>query len=159
MNKQSKLKHYMLTPIRVLSRARDFYVKIMIDGCAGVDCDVVVIGPSAPSLSRFPNSSSTTNSSINVVDDENLRKLLRTVSSKRKINHVGKNKDVGFDDHMQRQRVVVRQVPMSKGSYGGGIMGRSYSVGLGKIGRIDEDKPCTFEEDDLKVGEDLYPRS
>ncbi|KAK9183869.1 hypothetical protein WN943_024214 [Citrus x changshan-huyou] len=32
-------------------------------------------------------------------------------------------------------------------------MGKSYSVGAGKIRRIDEDKPCTFEENLL------YPRS
>jgi hypothetical protein len=27
-------------------------------------------------------------------------------------------------------------------------VGRSYSVGVGKIGRIDEDRPCSFREDD-----------
>ncbi|PON86844.1 hypothetical protein TorRG33x02_173700 [Trema orientale] len=156
-HKQSKLKHYMLTPIRVLSRARDFYVKIMMNDCVGVDCDGGVVGPSAPALSRFPKRFSTVNLPSN--DDENLRKLLRMVSSKRNINHVEINKNLGSDDHMQRQGVIVRQGPMSIG-YGGGTMGRSYSVGLGKIGRIDEDRPCTFEEDiDLKVGGDLYPRS
>jgi hypothetical protein len=29
-----------------------------------------------------------------------------------------------------------------------GRVGRSYSVGVGKIGRIDEDRPCSFREDD-----------
>ncbi|PON40516.1 hypothetical protein PanWU01x14_296520 [Parasponia andersonii] len=150
-HKQSKLKHYMLTPIRALSRARDFYVKMMMNDCVGVDCDGGVVGPSAPALSRFPKRFSTVNLPSN--DDENLRKLLRMVSSERNINHVEINKDLGSDDHMQRQGVIVRQGPMSMG-YGGGIMG-SYSVGLGKIGRIDEDRPCTFEEDiDL-----TYPRS
>ncbi|KAJ4716119.1 3-isopropylmalate dehydratase large subunit like [Melia azedarach] len=30
------------------------------------------------------------------------------------------------------------------------MMGRSYSISVGKIGRIEEDKPCAFEEDGLK---------
>ncbi|KAL2513553.1 uncharacterized protein Fot_27524 [Forsythia ovata] len=37
------------------------------------------------------------------------------------------------------------------------VVGRSYNVGVGRIERIDEDKPCEFKEVD--VDKFLYPRS
>ncbi|CAI9769170.1 unnamed protein product [Fraxinus pennsylvanica] len=35
-------------------------------------------------------------------------------------------------------------------------VGMSYSVGIGRIGRIDEDRPCEFKE--IDVDKFLYPR-
>jgi hypothetical protein len=41
-----------------------------------------------------------------------------------------------------------------------GMEMRSYSVGIGKIGKIDEEKPCSFREDDGdNINVDVCPRS
>ncbi|CAK7330217.1 unnamed protein product [Dovyalis caffra] len=57
------------------------------------------------------------------------------------------------------REVEVRRNISSMG-YSNGMGLRSYSVGIGKIGKIDEEKPCSFREDgdeDNKV--DVCPRS
>ncbi|ESR36011.1 hypothetical protein CICLE_v10029735mg [Citrus x clementina] len=62
--------------------------------------------------------------------------MLRQATCKRIIG-----REVGLN--LQRQTEVIEATTMRK----------SYSVGVGKIGRIDEDKACSFEENLL------YPRS
>ncbi|KAJ9159255.1 hypothetical protein P3X46_024772 [Hevea brasiliensis] len=47
-----------------------------------------------------------------------------------------------------------REIDATKGSSG---MRRSYSVGVGKIGRIDKEA-CPFREDDNDAKTNLYPR-
>lgn len=119
-NEQSKLMHYiyMLSPIRILTKAIEFYVKSMVD-CAGRAGHGAAVGNPIVRVSRLPN------------DDEVLRQLLRQVLKRNMDNKVS------FDMHRQQEV-------------------RSYSVGLGKIGRIDEDKPCYFEEDDVNVKRRSY---
>ncbi|KAL9415349.1 hypothetical protein AB3S75_043608 [Citrus x aurantiifolia] len=67
--------------------------------------------------------------SIKAVDDEDFRQLLRAAST----------------------RIVDGKLQPNG-------MARSYSVSVGKIGRIEEDKPCAFVEDAVKANL-LYPRS
>lgn len=130
INEHSKLKHYILTPIRILSKARDFYVRSMEDCVGKLDRGQVVAGHSAP-LSGFPR-----NVGVKSSDDEHLKaQLLRMMSKKKKAEM---NKRVAFDDLSERQRLVRSQDQVE-----------SYSVWLGKIGKIDEDRPCTFEEDEI----------
>ncbi|KAJ7967598.1 3-isopropylmalate dehydratase large subunit like [Quillaja saponaria] len=141
--KQNKVMHYMLTPIRILSKARDFYMKGMEDCVGRVGHGGVVVG-----CSTLPRSFSV-NSLEATINDERLRELLRTVSKSNVNNKVGTD--------VQRQVVPIvrkrqRQPSMALGYNG---MGRSYSVGLGKIGRIDEDKPCEFEEDEINMKADM----
>lgn len=127
-NKQGKLMHYMLSPIRILTKATEFYMKSMAD-CAGRAAGHgAAVGCPVARVACLPN------------DDEVFRQLIRTVS-KRNV----KNK-VSFNRHRQQEA--------RKSNMDNGAMGRSYSVGLGKIGRIDVDKPCYFEECDVNACED-----
>ncbi|GAY48767.1 hypothetical protein CUMW_114260 [Citrus unshiu] len=111
--KQTKLTKICKVPIKILCKARDFYVKGMN-------------GLAAPAASL---SKSYSVNSINAVDDEDFRQLLRAASTR--ITD-GKSQPNG--------------------------MARCYSVSVGKIGRIEEDKPCAFVEDAVKANL-LYPRS
>ncbi|KAJ4716117.1 3-isopropylmalate dehydratase large subunit like [Melia azedarach] len=123
--KQGKLMQIFSAPIKILSKARDFYVKGM-ENCANrVSYGPSVGCPSAPAV-RLPKSFSV--SSFNTAyDDEEFRQLLRAASKK-------------------EGRQTAFQMP------------RSYSVSVGKIGRIEEDEPCAFEEDGVRASL-LYPRS
>jgi hypothetical protein len=52
------------------------------------------------------------------------------------------------------------EVRRNIGSMSNGMEMRSYSVGIGKIGKIDEEKPCSFKEDDGdNINVDVCPRS
>ncbi|XVF01405.1 hypothetical protein REPUB_Repub04eG0086500 [Reevesia pubescens] len=148
-NMQRKLIKIICSPIRILSKARDLYIQSIKD-CAGrVNYSGGVVFTSHPAASRLPKSYSVDSSKAN--DDEEFRRLLRA-ASKRGI-------DSKVEQKLQQQQQS-RMKPTTTGS-AGGIMGmRSYSVGIGKIGRIDEDKPCSFEEDEVDAMADLvYPRS
>lgn len=125
--------HSILMPIRALNRAKNFYVKNM-ESCAGRfgHADGMASGPSAAPVS-LSNSYS--------INDEELRRLLRTVSTK--------NSGVNLYTNSAGKAA----------GYGGGMGMRSYSVGLGKIGRIDENKPCDFMEDEDTLRADLYSRN
>lgn len=144
--KQSKFMYIVSSPVRILKKATEFYMRSMED-CAGRVGYGGVMGGPAAQVSRLPKSFSVNYSQGS--DDEDLRQLLRTVSKKNVEN------EESSDMHQrQQQEVRVRQSNM-----GANGMGRSCSVGLGKIGRIDEDMPCSFEEDEVNVKADLYPRS
>ena len=84
----------------------------------------------------FPMCPSISYGSSKSRDDEKLREMLRQATCKRIIG-----REVGLN--LQRQTEVIEATTVRN----------SYSVGVGKIGRIDEDKPCSFEENLL------YPRS
>ncbi|XVE49352.1 hypothetical protein DITRI_Ditri01bG0076600 [Diplodiscus trichospermus] len=144
--KQSKLTKIICSPIRILSKARDFYIRSIQD-CAGrVGYGGGVACPGPKGASRLPKSSSVNSSMAS--DDEEFRQLLCAASKR------------GIESKVEQK--VQQQSRMKQGNVGyGGNMGmRSYSVGVGKIGRIDEDKPCSFEEDEVDAMADLlYPRS
>ncbi|XVF44960.1 hypothetical protein PTKIN_Ptkin02bG0165000 [Pterospermum kingtungense] len=136
-NKQSKLMKIIWSPIRLLSKARDLYMKSIQDCAGGIGYGGGVACPTAPEASPLPKSFSVNSSMAG--HDEELRQLVRAASKRGidscKVRHSMKQGNVG---------------------YGGNMGMRSYSVGVGKIGRIDEDKPCSFEEDEADA---LYPRS
>ncbi|KAF2320820.1 hypothetical protein GH714_031036 [Hevea brasiliensis] len=135
-NKLSKLVQITRAPIRVVCKARDFYVKSMLNfaGYGGI----------GGGTAQLPKSFSV-NSSRAVDDDEEFKKLLRLLSAKG-ISEVETYLHCRQDDGRS----------YSKGSSG---MKRSYSVGVGKIGRIDEDRACSFREDDNDAQANLYLRS
>ncbi|GLT47394.1 hypothetical protein SLA2020_210960 [Shorea laevis] len=131
-NKQSKLMKIILAPIKVLSKARDFYMKGM-DDCASRLGNGGVMGGPGLHVSQLPKSFSV-KSSRSSDGDEELRELLRSASKR------------AMECKARQETKNVRESAGMQGM-------RSYSVGIGKIGRIDEDKPCSFEEDVV------YPRS
>ncbi|XP_048231956.1 uncharacterized protein LOC125370455 [Ricinus communis] len=142
-NKQSKfIFQIIFAPIKILSKARDFYMKSMQD-CAGkIGYGAVTFGGPAVSESVYlPKSFSVSYTQSGSCNNEELRQLLR----RRRSVIQSSNMHIA-----QREVRVTTMVSCDEG--------RSYSVGLGRIGRIDEDRPCSFKEGDDKDA-DLYLRS
>ncbi|XP_059650057.1 uncharacterized protein LOC132295794 [Cornus florida] len=137
-NKQSKLMQYITTPFRIIGMTRDFYTKTMFD-CAGRIGEGSVVACHTAQVSHIPTKFDVYLSNVKKEDDH-VRELLRAVPNKRELDG----------------RIMESNVP--QGQPAGMGCGRSYSVGVGRIGRIDEDKSCDFEEDELVVKgkEDLF---
>ncbi|XWS29685.1 hypothetical protein CRYUN_Cryun24cG0051400 [Craigia yunnanensis] len=76
--------------------------------------------------------------------DDDLRELIRAASTRSLGNKVRL-------DLLKTQQA--RQYPNTTGANN---MPRSHRV---RIGRIDKEKPCDFEEDNIKVKTDIFPRS
>ncbi|KAM7524824.1 hypothetical protein LguiA_014726 [Lonicera macranthoides] len=131
--KQSKLRHYAGAPRRFLRKARDFYVESMVslDGMVG----------SPPIPKNFGGTTRKENSTTN--NSEGLKELPRSASER----------SIGGRAEFARRQSMAGAV--------GGRVERSYSVGLGRIGTIDEESPCDFgEEKDAGVNIDfLFSRS
>ncbi|XP_062019801.1 uncharacterized protein LOC133736360 [Rosa rugosa] len=156
--KQSKLMRFISTPIRTLTKAKNFYMRNLED-CAGkVGYGGAGVSGYTASNVHLPRSFSVNSSNSN--GDKDLKQLRRLTVSTKKNNDVKKdgNREAGGSDTQRRpivrERPIVKQRTMNSG------MGmRSYSVGL-KMGRIDEEIASTFEEDDeVDVKADLYSRS
>ncbi|XP_057501670.1 uncharacterized protein LOC130785505 [Actinidia eriantha] len=136
--KESKISRYFKAPFRVLAKAHDFYINSLIQ-CAGrAEFGGAMTGPTAQVSSSLPKSFSVNSSKAS--DDEDLRDLIRAASTRSLSNKVQL-------ELLRRQQFPVAAVE---------VVPRSQSAG---IGRIDEDKPCEFEEGDVKVNTDVYPRS
>lgn len=131
-NKQSKLRHYAGAPRRFLRKARDFYVDSMVslDGMVG----------SPPIPKNFGGTTRTAKSTTN--NSEGLKEFVRSASER----------SIGGRTEFERRKSMAGAV--------GGRVERSYSVGLGRIGTIDEESPCEFEEAKDSVDIDfLFSRS
>lgn len=122
---QSKFRHYLENPRKILHKARDFYVKSMED-CANKLSYGGVVGCPGPQVWRLPRSFSVNYSKSR--NDERFKELLAAM-----------NKKFGSGVDLNERR----QQKMEKGA-----MRRSYSTSVWLLlGRIDEDKPCYFEDD------------
>ncbi|BFG42121.1 hypothetical protein CerSpe_283950 [Prunus speciosa] len=156
--KQSKLMYIICAPIRTLTKARNFYMRGLEDYAGKVGYGGGgVSGCTASQVPRLPKSFSVNSSSSS--DDEDLRQLLRTASSRKSnAEKASKVKSEGNSD--MHGRPIVRQAaqPIGRQQTMNGMGMRSYSVGL-KMGRIDEEMACSFEEDEANVKADFYPRS
>lgn len=154
LQKQNKLVHFIKAPIRIMCKARDFYVKSMDDFAGRVGNGGGVGGPAAH-VTTLPKSFSV-NSSRTIQGDDDFRELVRAASTRE-----GGRQELHnlYQQQSERHRTMNNQ--QNNGVFGPNGVGRSYSVGIGKIGRIDEDRTCEFEEDDqFNVNKNnLYPRS
>ncbi|XP_022741293.1 uncharacterized protein LOC111292918 [Durio zibethinus] len=139
-SKESKLSRYLKAPLRFLIKARDFYIKSMTEYSDRIGYGTVMGCPTGQ-INTVPRSYSVSSTKSGNGDDD-LRELVRAASTRSLSNKVQ------LDLHRRQQ---ARLSPTT----GANNMPRSYSVG---IGRIDEDKPCDFEED-IKVKTDVFPRS
>ncbi|XP_059631159.1 uncharacterized protein LOC132274031 [Cornus florida] len=142
-NNQNKFMRFITIPIRVLSKAKDFYVRSLTDCAEKVSYGNMMGGPAAQ-VSSLPKSFSVNSSRSN--DSDDLRELNRASSTK----SMGDRVDMD-NKYMQRQ---MRQPTKTSST----VVPRSCSVGMG---RIDEDSPCDFSEDySFGVKANLmYPRS
>ncbi|KAL2254570.1 UNVERIFIED_CONTAM: hypothetical protein Sindi_0251700 [Sesamum indicum] len=117
-------------PIRILTRAREFYSNTMCHCVGGVDRRSVV-NCTVPRTNQLPNvAPSKLESGINEEDLQGLMRLLAT------------RKGGGAKVDVDSEGNLVWRIP-------GAAEGTSYGSGVGKIGRIDEDKPCCFMEVDV----------
>ncbi|GFS42882.1 hypothetical protein Acr_00g0082270 [Actinidia rufa] len=116
-----KFMKFIKARFRVLSKAREIYTKTLFD-CAGkAGTGSSVVCPAPKAPQKLP-----TNYGV-CVSDEQIKR----------------------EEHRERVRVVSKRDRVSVEKPVCGV-GRSYSVGVGRIGRIDEDKPCEFEEEDVQ---------
>ncbi|KAI3407553.1 uncharacterized protein J3R85_020882 [Psidium guajava] len=141
-SKQSKFKHVIGAPIRVLNKVRNLYMNSLMDCATRVDCSGPAVGgPIAQVPTRLPESFS-----INSSEDDH--ELLCT-SLSRSVSRTDPRREV-------KQPGIGSKVRPANAMQSNYAMGtRSYSVGVGVIGRIDEDNSCSFEED---KGGFLYPK-
>ncbi|KAK4386435.1 hypothetical protein Sango_2514100 [Sesamum angolense] len=143
-NRWSRLRHYTIgAPKRFLRRARDLYVDSMVSFDGKVASANVVACP-VTHISNLPKNFGRQNST-KLDDKKNLEELYRSIS--RKYNW----SSTEFD----------KTGPNGRGwkINGPGAMDRSYSVALGKIGRIDEEQPCDFQDDGTMTSDILFTRS
>ncbi|KAJ6871962.1 hypothetical protein NC651_031142 [Populus alba x Populus x berolinensis] len=142
--KESTLKKILKAPLRILARAWDFYMK----GMAEYSDQVCVMSFPTGNFNNMPRSYSISSTKPNHLDDDR-REPLRAASTRSNIG--SRNSKINVD-------VPARQQYSHKKSATrvGDNMPRSRTVA---IGRIDEEKPCDFDEEDVKVKTNVYPRS
>lgn len=157
-NKQSKFKHYILTPVRILNKAKGLMACSGRNACSSpvhiADTKSVVNNVNAPNA-------------LNGSERQSLREILRTapINETRFVTNIGEKvvpirNNIGSGgvvmQRRQRQRIAGYKYNRNK---------MSYQTEVRKMGRIDEDKPCYFEEDesDHSISKAslvyLYPRS
>ncbi|KAL8508081.1 hypothetical protein ACS0TY_018580 [Phlomoides rotata] len=134
-----RLRRFADAPKRFLRRARDFYVDSLVNFDGKVTSANIVACP-ADRPKDFGGYAST-----KMDRDKDLEELYRSITK----NYVWRSVD--SDDSCNKQRENVN------GSYR--VIDRSYSIALGKIGRIDEEEQCEFEEHVVMKSEIMFPRS
>ncbi|XP_058218236.1 uncharacterized protein LOC131329172 [Rhododendron vialii] len=146
-NNQNRFIRLITLPVRVLTKARDFYVKSMIDCTASANYGSNAMGVGSGLASSLPKSFSG-NSSRSSNDGDDLRELIRAASARGLgSTSTGRAEMDLYLQHQMRRRSTAAAT----------VVPRSCSVGMG---RIDEDGPCDFEEESFGGGAELvYPRS
>ncbi|GAU29501.1 hypothetical protein TSUD_115230 [Trifolium subterraneum] len=161
--KQSKIKHYVLTPVRILKRAKELYVKGMM-ACSGK-----ISVSHLPAVDHSNQSIVNVNTSrINGSERQSLREIFITapINEMRLITN-GEQRVVTIRNNIVGSESVVmqRRQRQRNAGYKYNRNKMSYQTEVRKMGRIDEDKPCYFEEDesDHSISKAnllyLYPRS
>lgn len=136
-SKESKISRCLKVPIRVLTKARNYYIQSMSQCAGGVGFASGPMGCPTPHVSSLPKSFSV-NSSRLMSNDEDFRELVRIASARRLGNKV-------------EMEILQRRQEQSSAA-GVGVVPRSQGVA---IGRIEEDKEYEVGDEYLKV----YPRS
>ncbi|KAB5526559.1 hypothetical protein DKX38_020406 [Salix brachista] len=143
--KESTLKKILKVPLRVLARAMDFYMK----GMAEYSDQVCVMSCPTGNFNNMPRSYSVSSTNPNHLDDDH-RDLLRAASTRSNLG--SRNKKIIVDVPARQQYSHTKSATRV-----GDNMRRSHSVP--PIGRIDEETPCDFDEEDVKVKSSVCPRS
>ncbi|XP_062163499.1 uncharacterized protein LOC133870402 [Alnus glutinosa] len=124
---QNKFVRFITIPFRILGKTRDFYVRSMTSCAQGVG-----YSQSMGSAATLPKSFSV--SSSRGGDDEDFRELMRAASARTSVDRLD------MDMILKQQAATQSAAMMMAGSKG---LPKCSSVGMGKI---DEDRPCDFEE-------------
>lgn len=140
--KGKKLLKLLRTPLRILIRVRDLYIKSLTE-CSGSHAVGFgsIMGCPTGQINALPRSFSvnSTRSSI----DEDFRELVRVASARSSLRSSDPSDIWNLPSRHER-----RQSPSR--------LARSYST---RIGSIDEEKPCEFEANNEEVKASLFPRS
>ncbi|CAN1149860.1 hypothetical protein LINPERPRIM_LOCUS18523 [Linum perenne] len=150
---KSTLVRILSSPIRALSRARDFYINSFTECTTGGNPNRrrgSSQNPYSTGQQRFPSSlprSLSTASSVSSYDGgEDLRELVRAASV-RCYGH--KNEAEMYVEQMRQLRQQEREAARVAAAAAkvAKVLPKSVSVGMGFMGRIDEDNTCEeFEE-------------
>ncbi|KAJ4848179.1 hypothetical protein Tsubulata_045049 [Turnera subulata] len=146
---QNKFMKIVSIPVRVLCKARDFYVRSMTNCTTGM----VYRQSEYNYPSGLPRSFSAASTRSN--ESEDYRDLLRAASV-RSLGHINEL-DMYMKQMMRQQQPLVGDHGISSNK---GLMPKSTSVGMGFMGRIDEEKAYEEISEDGSVKKpELYPRS
>ncbi|XP_042005627.1 uncharacterized protein LOC121754311 [Salvia splendens] len=129
--KQNQFVRIITTPYRALCKARDFYVRNMLDCANSNAIGLQSSGQGGPALPR----SFSTSSSASRDDDADYRELVRAASART----IGVN---NLDAYIKQERKAKPGPPRA-------LPPRSASVAMG---RIDEERPSGFFGEDIKIG-------
>lgn len=137
-NKQSQNKfvRFITIPIRVLGKARDLYVRSLTDYAKGARYSNTR-GLPAAQFTALPKSFSVVSSRSN--DNEDYKELVRAAS----VRSMGHTNETEMLQQQLRRQSTAKVVVGSKG------FPKSCSVGMGFMGRIDEEKDSDFGEDSV----------
>ncbi|KAG5154596.1 hypothetical protein JHK82_012565 [Glycine max] len=127
--KESKLSRYMKAPLRFLKKARDMYVKGMIECSGQLSYVEASIGCPTGQLCTLPRSFSVGSATRSTTSDDDFKELVRAASLR------------SYGNRVQFGDAAAAAVKKMK-------MHRSRSVGI--FGRIDEEKVCEFGDDGIK---------
>ncbi|KAF7141381.1 hypothetical protein RHSIM_Rhsim06G0063700 [Rhododendron simsii] len=147
-NNQNRFIRLITLPVRVLTKARDLYVKSMINCAASGTYGASAMAVGSGQASSLPKSFSV-NSSRSSNDGDDLRELIRAASAR----GLGSTSTGRAEMDLYLQHQMRRRSTASAAT----VVPRSCSVGMG---RIDEDGPCEFGEESFGGRAELvYPRS
>ncbi|CAN0873337.1 hypothetical protein LINGRAHAP2_LOCUS10347 [Linum grandiflorum] len=131
---QNMLVRMMTSPIRALGRARDFYVNSFTECTTGGNHN----SRSRHYPSSLPRSMSTASSVSSYDGGEDLRELVRAAS----VRCYGHKNEAEM--YVEQMRQLRQQETAAKTA---NVLPKSVSVGMGFMGRIDEDNACEeFDE-------------
>lgn len=148
-SQQNRFLRIITVPVRILSKARDFYVKSMTGYADRMNYGGVMAIPVTSQVSGLPRSFSV--SSARSQENEDFQELVRAASVRSSGDRI--NLD-SYIKHQMKVRAGSRDGPRA-------MPPRSSSVAMG---RIDEDRPCCYFGEDSSSfinarNEIKYPRS
>ncbi|CAK7347402.1 unnamed protein product [Dovyalis caffra] len=144
---QSNFMRVITIPVRLLCKARDIYVKSMTDCSMRMSYGSPPVALPAGQHHPLPRTFSVGSSRSD--DTEDYRELVRAASA-RSFGHRNE-----IEMYMQQFRQQQSSIIMESKK----VLPKSCSVGMGFMGRIDEDKPCDFEASGVVAKPQLGPRS
>ncbi|XP_030514423.1 uncharacterized protein LOC115728224 [Rhodamnia argentea] len=146
-SKKNKLITCIKAPIRIFMKAKNFYVSSMVQCSGRIGYGGFTKGPGRPINDGLLKNLSISSSRSSFVTEEDMRELIRDASTRGHLNG-----QIQMD-------LVLQRHPKTNGISTAAAMGyvpRSFST---VIGRIDEDKPCEFEDNDIRIDTIVRPRS
>lgn len=146
-NKKNKLIICVKAPLRILKKAMNLYVSSIMQCSGRMGNGGFATGPRRPINDGLPKSLSIGSSRTCFLTEEDLRELIRAASTGSQQNSIIQM-DLVLQSHPKTNRGSTVAAP--------GFVPRSFTTGMG---RIDEDKPCEFEDDDICVNTNVCPRS